>query len=87
MPILCFPVPSSDDEPEFIKWINTKKQDDGAKSPIQTSPDKPKTPEDSIEENYQQINNILADELLNSIKKREPEFLEKLVLELLKKMG
>lgn len=72
---------------EFVEWINTKKQDVEAKSSLRTSADKQKTPEDSIDENYQKIKNILADDLLNKIKECSPEFFEKLVVDLLLKIG
>lgn len=72
---------------EFVEWTTTKKQDVEAKSSHQTSPDKQKTPEDSIDESYQKIKNVLADELLKKIKECPPEFFEKLVVDLLIKMG
>ena len=46
-----------------------------------------KTPQEAIENNINELRTNLAEDLLNSIKKREPEFLEKLVLEVLSKMG
>ena len=44
-------------------------------------------PEKSIEENYQQIRDELASELLQKIKDNTPAFFEKLVIDLLFKMG
>src|SRR5574341_760164 len=46
-----------------------------------------KTPQEAIENHINELRANLAEDLLNSIKKREPEFLEKLVLEVLSKMG
>lgn len=45
------------------------------------------TPTDTIEEAYTQINNALADELISKIMEMPPVFFEKLVVELLVKMG
>lgn len=45
------------------------------------------TPTDSIEEAYNQINGALADEILAKILEMTPIFFEKLVVELLVKMG
>jgi restriction system protein len=44
-------------------------------------------PEESIEENYQQIRTELATELLQKIKDNTPAFFEELVVDLLVKMG
>ena len=44
-------------------------------------------PERSIEENYQQIREQLAEELLQKIKDNTPAFFEELVIDLLVKMG
>ena len=44
-------------------------------------------PEESIEENYQQIRKELATELLQKIKNNTPAFFEELVVDLLVKMG
>ena len=45
------------------------------------------TPTDSIEEAYSLINNALADEIISKIMEMSPVFFEKLVVELLVKMG
>ena len=45
------------------------------------------TPEDAMESGFQKINIILADELLNAIMDRSPAFFERLVVQLLVKMG
>jgi len=44
-------------------------------------------PEEALENSYQNLRNELADELLEFILKSEPSFFEKLVVELLVKMG
>lgn len=45
------------------------------------------TPEELLEDGYQRIRQELAQELLNQVKKASPGFFEKLVVELLVKMG
>lgn len=45
------------------------------------------TPEEALEENYQNIRKALADELLTKVKSCTPQFFEKLVVELLVAMG
>jgi restriction system protein len=67
--------------PEFIEFrtIRKKKKAD-SKEPLQT-------PQELIEEEYQKINYNLAQEILKAIKKNDPSFLEKLVVDLLVKMG
>ena len=46
-----------------------------------------RTPDEYIEDNYQQICNALANDVLDNVKKCSPYFFEKLVVELLLKMG
>jgi restriction system protein len=50
-------------------------------------PNHEQTPEEAIEKNAKLINDLLADELLEKVKKMSPNFFENLVLELLLKMG
>lgn len=45
------------------------------------------SPEDSIDDNYQQIRKQLAAELLKQIKEKSPRFFEELVIDLLVQMG
>lgn len=45
------------------------------------------TPIDSIEDAYQRINEALSQELLAQVKKASPDFFERMVVELLVKMG
>lgn len=62
-------------------------------SPVSSSEENVETgennqhPEESIEVNYQQIRKELAEELLQQIKNNSPTFFEKLVIDLLVKMG
>lgn len=69
--------------PEFRKFkdVNKKKEEvtdgSGAK----------KTPKELIEEGYQELKNNLSQDLLKLVKENSPIFFEKLVVELLVKMG
>ena len=45
------------------------------------------TPDENIEANYQQIRNALANDILDNVKRCSPYFFEKLVVDLLLKMG
>jgi restriction system protein len=45
------------------------------------------TPDENIEANYQQIRNALANDVLDNVKRCSPYFFEKLVVDLLLKMG
>lgn len=70
--------------PDFVKFKNKRvklfKQTDQNEL-IQ------KTPKELLEYGYQSIRDNLAQELLNQVKNSSPEFFEKLVVELLVKMG
>ncbi|MFH2036282.1 MAG: restriction endonuclease [Candidatus Zixiibacteriota bacterium] len=70
--------------PTFKKFINQEKK--GKKETKDISVSK-STPEDLLESSYQILNESLASELLDKVKKAEPTFFEKLVVELLLKMG
>lgn len=67
--------------PEFIEFQTTGSVD----KPPQVSTEQ--TPEELIEEGYQNIRNNLASELLAEVKSSTPHFFERLVVELLVKMG
>ena len=45
------------------------------------------TPEDVIEESFKNINNVLAEDLLDLIMQQPPDFFERLVVDLLLAMG
>lgn len=66
--------------PQFSEFRNLRKEK-GEEENL------PKTPQELLEYGYQRINKDLASELLNLVKKASPRFLEKLVVELLTKMG
>lgn len=68
--------------PEFIKFRSHRKGGhDG------NGNGEPKTPEEQLEDAYQNIRQELADELLNRVKNNPPQFFENLVVDLLVTMG
>ena len=73
------------------RWDRKLKEgssDTGVPSPGAANNDLPiSIPEESIEENYQRIREKLAADLLEEIKGNTPAFFEKLVIDLLVKMG
>lgn len=64
--------------PDFVEF-KTKSKD-----PI-TDPEN--TPEEILESSYQKLRDDLAQDLLNQVKNSSPQFFEKLVIDLLLKMG
>lgn len=70
--------------PEFVKFKN--KRDKPFKQTDQNELIQ-KTPKELLEYGYQSIRDNLAQELLNQVKNSSPDFFEKLVVELLVKMG
>lgn len=71
--------------PEFIEFQTTKKEDE---LESETSVDQSaQTPEELLESAYQKIRKSLASEIINKVIELSPAFFEKLVVELLVKMG
>ena len=70
--------------PEFAEFINGGKEE---KLPSEKTSTTEMTPEEELEAAYQSIRQRLAQELLEQIKNCSPYFFEKLVIELLVKMG
>lgn len=68
--------------PEFIEFRKTKKEKKEKKPISDESP-----PEEIIESAYQSLRDNLAAELLQNVKNCSPSFFEKLVVDLLVKMG
>jgi Restriction endonuclease len=66
--------------PQFIEFRNLRKEKGEEENLTQT-------PQELLEYAYQRIKKDLASELLNLVKKSSPRFFEKLVVELLIKMG
>jgi restriction system protein len=69
--------------PQFIEFINLHKKGGIEKKEENLT----QTPQELLEYGYQNIKKDLASELLNLVKKSSPRFFEKLVVELLIKMG
>jgi len=72
--------------PEFVDFRDGSKPGGEAVGPVETAVSK-KTPEESIEAAHQGLREQLAQELLARIMTCSPAFFEKLVVELLVKMG
>jgi restriction system protein len=77
--------------PEYIEHVNTIRKEKLDKTDSETEIDSGNeenlTPEESLDNSYQQIRKSLAQELLIKIKNLSPTFFERLVVELLVKMG
>ena len=72
--------------PSFIEFQNYKKEKDSEEKEIELESGT-KTPEESIELVYLRIKQNLAQEILQQVKAVSPSFFEKLVIDLLVKMG
>ena len=75
---------------DFNKFIESRKAKDNGtlkEASITNELSSEKTPEEFIETGYQKIRNDLGSELLSNIKECSPSFFEKLVIDLLIKMG
>lgn len=70
--------------PEFIEFKSTRHKPEDIQ--IKESPDE-KNPEELFELAYEDLNQELAQELIETIKSANPMFFEKLVIDLLIKMG
>ena len=68
--------------PEFVEFRKRKKEEKEEKVEIEDA-----TPEEVIESTYQGLKDSLASELLQKVKSCSPSFFEKLVIDLLVKMG
>jgi restriction system protein len=71
-----------DEYNEFISITNQNKSDDESTSEIETH-----TPEELMETAFQNIKRTVADEILDKVRNVSPAFFEKLVVDLLVKMG
>lgn len=69
--------------PEFLEFQNSKTDEKETSGTV----DEPLDPQESIEAGYQRIKKQLSSELLVRIKSASPRFFERLVVELLLKMG
>lgn len=74
--------------PEFLEFQNFKRGDGEFNIPIDYSVEtEAQTPEETIENAYQKIRKSLAQEIIDAVKSQSPSFFERLVVELLVKMG
>jgi len=71
---------------EFQKLKGTRSGDKGVE-PKETSDVSTATPSEALESAYENLRDELADELLGKLKKTSPSFFERVVVELLVKMG
>lgn len=71
--------------PEYVAFRSGNRQKD--ESPVPESINQEATPEELLEAGYRSLRSNLANELLHQIKACSPYFFEKLVVELLVKMG
>lgn len=73
--------------PEFLEFQNVKKEDGEVVQAPDTPQAEKQTPEETIDLAYQNIRQSLAQELIDTIVRLSPAFFERLVVELLVKMG
>ncbi len=75
--------------PEFIEFKNRKKAKSGNEGKVEISTERgfDLTPEDSLAEAYKQLRSALESEIINAVKEASPSFFERLVVDLLVKMG
>lgn len=73
--------------PEFLEFQNVKKDDGETLGSANTPHAEKQTPEETIDLAYQNIRQSLAQELIDTVRRLSPVFFERLVVELLVKMG
>jgi restriction system protein len=75
--------------PAFIEFKNRRKDksEDDETSEVTPEQAETQTPEDSLASAYSKLRNSLESEILSSIKEASPSFFERLVVDLLVKMG
>ena len=73
--------------PEFLEFQSLRNDRDTAAVEINSSLEETQTPEEIIDQAYLSIRQSLAQELLDTVQSMSPAFFEKLVVELLVKMG
>ncbi len=72
--------------PQFIEFRKRKDDEEGGQEQV-IQDERSQTPQDLLEYGYQKIKRDLAQELIDLVNKCSPRFFEKLVVELLLKMG
>lgn len=75
--------------PEFIEFKNRKKEKNEAESQSEDAveQDSTQTPEDALASAYKQLRATLEAEVISTVKDASPSFFERLVVDLLVKMG
>ncbi len=73
--------------PEFVDFQTPKRGESGNTDSEFLDETVPQTPEETLEGSYQRIRKALAQDLLNKVIALSPAFFERLVVELLVKMG
>lgn len=73
--------------PEFVEFRTPKADAEELPSAVPTSQPEPETPEEALEAAHLKMRVGLASELLSRVKAGSPQFFERLVVELLLKMG
>jgi restriction system protein len=73
--------------PEFVEFRTKRTVTDKPMAPKETQEDDTQTPEEAIEIAYQAIRNNLASDLIQQIMECSPSFFERMVVDLLVKMG
>jgi restriction system protein len=73
--------------PEFLEFQNVGKEGIISTKQVESSQTEKHTPEETIDLAYQNIRQSLAQELIDTVRRLSPAFFERLVVELLVKMG
>ncbi len=73
--------------PEFVEFRVSSRKEKEASAEIEVEVNGHQTPEELLEYGYQKIRQDLAQEVLNRVKAASPSFFERLVVELLVRMG
>mgnify|MGYP006189944325 CR=1 FL=1 len=73
--------------PAFLEFQNASRSDNETEEETKTVETNEQTPEENLDKAYQRIRKSLASELLNRVVELSPTFFERLVVELLVKMG
>jgi restriction system protein len=76
--------------PEFIEFKNRKKgkgEEDGAELVLASEQESTLTPEDALASAYNKLRSALESEILVAVKESSPSFFERVVVDLLVKMG
>lgn len=73
--------------PAFLEFQNASRNDNETEEEIINVETNQQTPEENLDKAYQRIRKSLASELLNKVVELSPTFFERLVVELLVKMG